>query len=93
MRKINNLPNTQRLQRYLEILLSVYSPSKKEGVAANVIKSVLDELGVSYFEDDTAALSGSDTGNIIAGGAGKARVSFCAHMDTIHIYQKKRIYH
>ena len=88
MRETNNLLYSQRLRRYLEMLLCVYSPSKKEGAAAAVIKNVLEALGVSYIEDDTAALSGSDTGNIIAGGSECPRICFCAHMDTIHIYQK-----
>lgn len=88
MNKISNLLYSQRLQGYLEMLLGVYSPSKQEGTAAAVIKNVLDTLGVAYIEDDTAALSGSNTGNIIAGGREHPRVSFCAHMDTIRIYQK-----
>jgi tripeptide aminopeptidase len=90
MQETSNLHHySQRLQCYLERLLNVDSPSQNESAAAVVIKNVLDTLGVAYIEDDSAMISGSDTGNIIAGGS-KNRVAFCAHMDTIQIYEKSK---
>jgi len=77
----------ERLQGFILELLRTESPSFEEGQTALAICRFLDELGVSYYMDDSAKETGSDTGNIIVG-SGRARISFCAHMDTIRIYRK-----
>ncbi len=67
-------------------LASINSPSRREGpVAAYLIKR-LREIGLDPSVDDSAALTGSDTGNVIAripGNADGPTILLCAHMDTV----------
>jgi tripeptide aminopeptidase len=77
--------NRERLQGFVMELLKADGPFFHESEAALVLCGILDRLGVPFHVDDSAEATGSDTGNVIVG-SGRARISFCAHMDTIRIY-------
>jgi len=67
-------------------LASLNSPSRREGKVAAYLAGRLREMGLSPVVDDSASLSGSDTGNIlvrIAGNADGPAILLCAHMDTV----------
>ncbi len=73
------------LELFLE-LVQVASPSRHEAAVARRIGEYLDQLGISYRVDDSAKLTGSDTGNVIAGverSRSLPTVLFVAHMDTV----------
>ena len=72
-------------------LLRADSPFSHEKPTADIVTAFLDEHNVHWREDQTARQTGCDTGNIIVAGAGKARLCFCAHMDTIRIYDRPSI--
>jgi tripeptide aminopeptidase len=81
--------NDRRLSDVFFRLLEADSPFGHEKPAADVIIAFLDDCGIPWEDDGSAARTGCDTGNIISAGAGKARLSFCAHIDTIRIFDKK----
>lgn len=67
-------------------LASLNSPSRREGKVAAYLTGRLWEMGLSPVLDDSARLSGSDTGNIlvrIPGNAAGPAILLCAHMDTV----------
>jgi tripeptide aminopeptidase len=69
-------------------LCSEPSPSYREAGVARLIKTELDARGLEWSEDDTAALTGSDCGNILVripgeAGAPSEPILLCAHMDTV----------
>jgi len=68
-------------------LVSIDSPSKKEGKLADYLKRRLKELGADVYEDHSAARTGSDTGNLIAVLPGNCEgapvIMLAAHMDTV----------
>jgi tripeptide aminopeptidase len=67
-------------------LASINSPSRREGRVAAYLIGRLRELGIDATVDDSAARSGSDTGNVIArlpGSAAGPTILLCAHMDTV----------
>ena len=67
-------------------LTSINSPSLKEGQLASYLKARLKEFGAQVREDNSARLTGSDTGNIIAvypGNREKPAILLSAHMDTV----------
>lgn len=68
-------------------LVSINSPSTKEGRLAGYLKDRLKCLGAKVYEDNSAPRTGSDTGNIIAifpGNQDNAPVILlAAHMDTV----------
>jgi tripeptide aminopeptidase len=68
--------------RYCEI----ESPSGRERAVADALKEELRSLGIEVEEDDSAAVTGSDSGNLLAripGPEGAPTVLLCAHMDTV----------
>ncbi len=68
--------------RYCEI----ESPSGRERGVADALIAELRGLGVEVEEDDSAAQTGSDSGNVhalIPGPEGAPTVLLCAHMDTV----------
>jgi tripeptide aminopeptidase len=71
-------------------LLEAESPSGFEKKAADIICGFLDKQGIRWKDDGTAIKTGSNVGNIIVAGSGQARLSFCAHFDTIRIFEKKK---
>ncbi len=73
------------LQTILE-LVQIDSESKNERGVADYVIGKLQTLGYDVREDDAAAQTGGNAGNIIAYHAGNgtgASVLFCAHMDTV----------
>lgn len=67
-------------------LASLDSLSRREGRLAGYLIARFKELGLDAVVDDSAARTGSDTGNLIVRVAGNApgpTVMLCAHMDTI----------
>jgi tripeptide aminopeptidase len=67
-------------------LASLNSPSRKESPVAGYLLEKLREMGLEARADDSAAQSGSDTGNIIVrlpGTAPGPTILLCAHMDTV----------
>lgn len=68
------------------ILTAINSPSKKEGRLASYLKKKLLDLGAEVYEDNSAARTGSDTGNLVAvypGDKKKPTIMLTAHMDTV----------
>lgn len=67
-------------------LASINSPSRREGRLAAYLAGRIREMGIDPVVDDSASLTGSDTGNIIAripGIAAGPTILLCAHMDTV----------
>ncbi|UWG97758.1 M20/M25/M40 family metallo-hydrolase [Dehalobacter sp. DCM] len=68
-------------------LVAFNSPSKQEGKLAEYLKRRLQDLGAQVHEDDSAAKTGSDTGNLIAVIPGNQQdvpvILLSAHMDTV----------
>lgn len=77
--------DAERLHRTFLDLVAIESPSQHEAQMASACAEELRGMGFQVSFDDTAARTGSDTGNLIARLAGTApgRVAFCAHMDTV----------
>jgi tripeptide aminopeptidase len=64
----------------------IESPSGRERGVADALKDELGRFGVEVEEDDSAAATGSDSGNLLAripGPEGAPTVLLCAHMDTV----------
>jgi tripeptide aminopeptidase len=64
----------------------IESPSGRERGVADALTEELRGLGVEVEEDDSAARTGSDSGNLLAripGPEGMPTVLLCAHMDTV----------
>lgn len=81
--------STERMSRVFLDLLGVHSPSFNEKPTADIIRTFLSANNINCYEDDSSVKTGCDSGNIIAAAHGRARLCFCAHMDTIRIYDKK----
>ncbi len=67
-------------------LASINSPSRREGCLAAYLVGRIREMGLDPVVDDSASLTGSDTGNIIVrvpGIAAGPAILLCAHMDTV----------
>ncbi len=67
-------------------LASINSPSRQEGALAAYLLGRLREMGLEPVVDESAPVSGSDTGNIlvrIPGNAAGPVILLCAHMDTV----------
>ena len=79
--------NLERLASVFTTLCEIDSPSKQEGRVATYLKSIFTELGAEVSEDDSAAQTGSDCGNLFVrfpdGGLDKEPVFFNCHMDTV----------
>jgi len=81
--------NRERLADVFTTLCEIDSPSKKEARIAAFLKKTFHDLGAdSIIEDDSAALTGSDSGNLLVRFAGDQHdiepVFFNCHMDTVH---------
>ena len=80
--------NAQRLADTFTTLCEIDSPSRQEGqVAAYLTTLCRDELKAdAVYEDDSAARTGSDCGNLIFrfdGEPGRTPLFFNCHMDTV----------
>ncbi len=81
----------ERMYRVFEDLLNAHSPSFNEKPAADIIKSFLSGLDIECCEDASASVTGCDCGNLITAAQGRARICFCAHMDSVYIYERKNV--
>ncbi len=64
----------------------IESPSGRERAMADAVKGELELLGLQPVEDDSAADTGSDAGNVfsrIPGPEGAPTLLLCAHVDTV----------
>lgn len=79
--------NEQRLASSFITLCEIDSPSREEGAVAHYLKERFAELGCEeIFEDDSAAVTGSDCGNLFirfAGNEAKEPIFLNCHMDTV----------
>ena len=77
------------LERLFLELCAIQSPSGSERACAQRITDELKGLGIETVEDDTIAITGSDSGNLLArfsaGPDSQPRpcLLLCAHMDTV----------
>jgi tripeptide aminopeptidase len=75
-----------RLAETFIALCEIESPSGRETAAARFVRAELEGLGIGVDEDDTAAETGADAGNLLArirGREGVRTVLLCAHLDTV----------
>ncbi len=78
--------NEDRLLLEFKTLLSIESPSLKEGKLAHYIADLFYALGYSPYFDRSAEATGSEVGNLIIKIPGTLEVPpllFCAHLDTV----------
>lgn len=67
-------------------LCEIESPSKRERKVANAVRAELESLGLEVEEDDSAADTGSEAGNLLAripGPPDSPTMLLCAHLDTV----------
>jgi tripeptide aminopeptidase len=65
---------------------AIESPSGRERAMADAVAADLRELGLEVEEDESAAETGADAGNLLArvpGPEGAPTVLLCAHLDTV----------
>ena len=79
--------NRERLAHYFITLCEIDSPGKAEAKVASYLKEFFNVFpGVTVTIDDTAAATGSDTGNVIVSIPGtdssKTPLFFNCHMDS-----------
>lgn len=76
--------NEQRVEKRFLQLVKLNSPSKREGAVASWLKDEFAKLGLAVAEDDSAKVTGSESGNLIVRlpGEGPALL-FGAHMDVV----------
>lgn len=77
--------NPQRLINSFFTMVAIESPSWHEAAMAKHCARELENMGFSVAFDDSARVTGSDTGNLIAylPGTVPGRIAFSAHMDTV----------
>ncbi|MBZ4654211.1 MAG: peptidase [Peptococcaceae bacterium] len=79
--------NQERIVREFMEMVTIASPTRKEGQFAQVLKSKLEAMGLEVYEDNAGKEAGSDTGNLIGrvkgNTGGLPAVIFAAHMDTV----------
>ncbi|WP_163336109.1 M20/M25/M40 family metallo-hydrolase [Desulfopila sp. IMCC35008] len=84
---MNQSINRERLAETFTTLCEISSPSRKEGAVAQHLKKCFAELSADeIIEDNSAAQTGSECGNLIVrfNGNNKAEgVFFSCHMDTV----------
>src|SRR3954452_3613936 len=75
----------RRLNDTFAELCAIASPSGRERRVADRVAAELRSLGLEVEEDDAAADTGGDCGNLLARlhGRGERTVLFCAHLDTV----------
>ena len=79
------MTNKERLVKTFIDLVSISSPAGKERACADYIIKYLDNLGISWIEDNAGATINGDTGNIIVqlDSSLEKHILFSAHMDTV----------
>jgi tripeptide aminopeptidase len=76
----------ERLADTFVRLCEVESPSGRELAVARAVRAELEGLGLEVMEDDTAAETGAECGNLLTrlpGPDGARTVMLCAHLDTV----------
>ncbi len=76
----------ERLLQDFVRLCEIESPSRSERAVADAVKADLEGLGLQVEEDDSAADTGSDAGNLLArieGPPDAPTILLCAHLDTV----------
>lgn len=76
----------ERLLLEFKTLLTIESPSKKEGKLAYYLADLFEALGFPSFFDKSGENTGSEVGNLIVKIPGKLNIPplmFCAHLDTV----------
>ena len=83
----------ERLIKNFKNLVSIYSPSKKEGKVAEYIKDYAAKKHWDFTVDTANKATGGDTGNIICWlpGISDEYVLVSAHMDTVEPAANKKI--
>ncbi|HET7873935.1 MAG TPA: peptidase M20, partial [Methylomirabilota bacterium] len=79
--------NVDRIREEFLELVSIASPSKREGAIARRLESILKGMGASVEVDDAGERVGGETGNLLArfpgNKPGVAPILLSAHMDTV----------
>ena len=79
--------NRERLAENFILLCETDSPSRKEGRIATLLQNIFTDLGADeIFEDNTARVTGSDTGNLFVRFHGTRQgegIFLNCHMDTV----------
>ena len=76
----------ERLTADFVRLCQIESPSRHERPVADAVTADLRALGLEVQEDASAAVTGSDAGNLLArvpGPPGARTILLCAHLDTV----------
>lgn len=76
----------ERLIALFTRLCEIESPSGRERRVADAVAAELRSLGLEVEEDDSAAQTGCETGNLLArlpGPEGAPTILLCAHLDTV----------
>lgn len=82
-------PGAHERRRLVELftrLCEIESPSFSERRVADAVAAELRDVGLEPEEDESAAVTGSDSGNLlarVAGPDGAPTVLLCAHLDTV----------
>ena len=78
--------NRERLMDTFRFLVGIDSVSRQEGDIAEELKKILELIGAETVFDGAGKMTGSNTGNLIAGFKGNKKVPpllLNAHMDTV----------
>ena len=79
--------NRERLASCFTLLCETDSPSREEGKVAALLKGIFSDLGADeILEDDSARVTGSDSGNLFVRFKGTSPgegIFFNCHMDTV----------
>lgn len=86
----------EEMKQTFAALVCIDAPSLHERTMAQQLKAMFAKVSVTLSEDDSAAATGSDTGNpygYVRGGGKKPPVLLAAHMDTVSpVHGKKAIF-
>ncbi len=83
-----------RLALEFQTLLTIESPSKKEGKLAYYVVDIFKALGYRCFFDKSSENTGSEVGNLIVkipGTLPSEPIFFCAHLDTVGPWENPKI--
>jgi tripeptide aminopeptidase len=75
-------------------LCEIESPSGREAAMAGAVRAELEGMGLVVTEDDTAAETGAECGNLVAripGPPATRTVMLCAHIDTVPLTDRVEV--
>ena len=78
--------NRDRLAATFKTLAEIDSTSKSENAVASEIVKITSEIGAETYIDDSASVTGSDTGNHVIKYKGNIKtepILLSAHLDTV----------